>query len=79
MTLTKPALRTSLGDLHFSQAAWVAFNSPGIHEVDIQAFVRRWREEGHHTAVMKDRSSARAREVLDRKAAEHKPSFLCKA
>ena len=34
MTLTKPALRSSLGDLHFKQAAWVAFNSPGVHEVE---------------------------------------------
>ena len=35
MTLTKPALRSSLGDEHFKQACWVAFNSPGFHEVDV--------------------------------------------
>ena len=76
MTLTKPALRASLEPPHFRQAAWVAFNSPPIHEVDVQAFVRAWREEGHLAAVMKDDSGARAREVLERKAREHKPSFL---
>ena len=63
MTLTKPALRTSLGDLHFKQACWVAFNSPGFHEVDIDAFVHRWRADGHLSAVMKDQGSAeRAKE-----------------
>ena len=31
MTLTKPALRSTLGDLHFQQACWIAFNSPGFH------------------------------------------------
>ena len=35
MTLTKPALRSSLGDNHFKQACWVAFNSPGFHELDM--------------------------------------------
>ena len=57
-------------------AAWVAFNSPGFHEVDIQAIVRRWRMDGHLSAVMKDRDATRAQEVLERKRAEHKPSFL---
>ena len=57
----------------------MAFNSPGFHEVDIQAFVRRWRADGHLSALMKDRSAERAREVLERKAAEHKTSFLGKA
>ena len=76
MTLTKPALRSSLGPLHFKQACWVAFNSPGFHEVDIQAFVRRWRADGHLSALMKHRDAERAREVLERKAAEHKTSFL---
>ena len=37
MTLTKPALRSSLGKEHFKQACWVAFNSPGFHELDIMA------------------------------------------
>ena len=76
MTLTKPALRSSLGNDHFKQAAWVAFNSPPIHEVDIQAFVRRWRADGHLSAVMKDEGAVRANEVLERKRAQHKPSFL---
>jgi len=76
MTLTKPALRSSLGDLHFKQACWVAFTSPGFHEVDIQAFVRRWKADGHLSAVMKDSGAERAKEVLERKAREHKPSFL---
>ena len=79
MTLTKPALRSSLGDEHFKQACWVAFNSPSFHEVDLDAFVRRWRAEGHLSAVMKDRDAPSARQVLERKAAEHKVSFLCKA
>ena len=79
MTLTKPALRSSLGDLHFKQACWVAFNSPSFHEVDIQAFVRRWLADGHLSAVMKDNAAERAKEVLNRKRREHKPSFLCKA
>ena len=52
MTLTKPALRMSLGNTHFKQAVWVAFNSPGFHEVDILAFVRRWMADGHLAAVM---------------------------
>ena len=76
MTLTKPALRTSLGNEHFKRAAWVAFNSPPIHEVNVMAFVRRWKDEGHRAAMMKDEGAARAREVLERKGAEHKPSFL---
>jgi len=33
MTLTKPALRSSLGDLHFKQACWVAYNSPGFRSM----------------------------------------------
>ena len=61
MTLTKPALRSSLGNDHFKQAAWVAFNSPPIHEVDIQTFVRRWRADGHLSAVMKDERKCTAR------------------
>ena len=78
MTLTKPALRSSLGNTHFKQAAWVAFNSPGFHEIDIMALVKRWKADGHLSAVMKDAwSSPRAREVLERKAREHKVSFLC--
>ena len=70
------ALRSSLGDLHFKQACWVALTSPGFHEVDIQAFVRRWKADGHLSAVMKDSGAERAKEVLERKAREHKPSFL---
>ena len=49
--------------------------SGGIQE-DIQAFVRRWRADGHLSAVMKDEGAARAQEVLSRKRAEHKASFL---
>ena len=44
--------------------------------VDIQAFVRRWKADGHLSAVMKDEGALRAKEVLERKAREHKPSFL---
>ena len=76
MTLTKPALRSSLGNKHFKQAAWVAFNSPGFHEIDIMALVRRWKADGHLSAVMKDASGPRAKEVLERKGREHKVSFL---
>ena len=66
-------------DLHFKQAVWVAFNSPGVHEVDINAFVRRWRTDGHLSAIMRDQGAERAKEVLERKACEHKPSFLAVA
>ena len=76
MTLTKPALRSSLGDLHFKQACWVAFNSPPFHEVDMMPFVKRWMADGHLSAVMKDEGALRANEVLERKRAEHKVSFL---
>ena len=83
MTLTKPALRTSLGDLHFSQAAWVAFNSPPIHMRLILrplCDARWWMATIDHAAVMKDggaaHGAARACEVLERKGAEHKPSFV---
>ena len=76
MTLTKPALRSSLGNVHFKQAAWVAFNSPGFHEIDVMALVRRWKADGHLSAVMKDASGPRAKEVLERKAQEHKVSLL---
>ena len=76
MALTKPALRSSLGDEHFKQACWVAFNSPGFHELDIGAFVKRWKADGHLSAVMKDLAAVRTREVLERKAQEHKVSFL---
>ena len=75
MTLTKTKLRTSLGDEHFKECVWVAYNSPGIHEVDLQAFVQRWRLDGHLSAMMSD-GAERAREVLDRKARERKHSFL---
>ena len=34
------------------------------------------RADGHLSALMKDRDAERAREVLERKAAEHKTSFL---
>ena len=60
MTLTKPALRSSLGDVRFKQACWIAFSSPGFHEVDIQAFVRRLKADGHLSAVMKDEGALRA-------------------
>ena len=66
----------ALGDDHFKQAAWVAHNSPGVHEVDIQALVRRWREDGHLSAVMQDEGALRAGEVLQRKQREHKPTPL---
>ena len=32
--------------------------------------------DGHLSAMMKDRDAERAQQVLERKAAEHKPSFL---
>ena len=43
-----------------------------------EALVRRWKADGHLSAMMKDRDAERARQVLERtcKAAEHKPSFL---
>ena len=44
------------------------FNSPGFHEVDVMAFVKRWKANGHLAAVMKDQGAIRAREVLERKA-----------
>ena len=59
MTLTKPQLRMSLGNTHFKQAAWVAFNSPGFHEIDVMALVKRWKADGHLSAVMKDASGPR--------------------
>ena len=73
---TKPALRSSLGDEHFKQACWVAFNSPPFHEVDVMPFVKRWKADGHLSAVMKDDGALRAQQVLERKRAEHKISFL---
>ena len=73
-----PAL-VPIGDLHFQQACWVAFSSPGFHEVDIQVFVQRWKANGHLSAVMKDEGAVRAKEVIERKAREHKPSFLAVA
>ena len=47
----------------------------GFHQLDVMAFVRRWMADGHLSAVTKG-AGARAREVLDRKASEHKVSFL---
>jgi hypothetical protein len=67
---------SSLRNIHFKQAAWVAFNSPGFHEIDIMALVERWKADGHLLALMKDASGPRAKEVLERKAREHKVSFL---
>ena len=78
MTLTKTKLRSSLSDEHFEQSVWVAYNSPGIHEVDLQAFVERWRLDGHLSATMSG-GGERAREVLDRKARERKHTFLAMA
>ena len=40
------------------------------------ALVKRWKADGHLSAVMKDGTGARAKEVLERKAREHKVSFL---
>ena len=40
------------------------------------AFVKRWEADGHLSAVMKDATGPRANEVLERKAKEHKVSFL---
>ena len=54
----------------------MAFNSPHFHEVDIMRFVKRWKASGHLSAVMKDAGALRAKEVLERKRAEHKISFL---
>ena len=60
----------------------VAFDSPGFHEVDIMAFVKRWKADGHLSAVMKDATGPHANEVLKCKAKvqgalkEHKVSFL---
>ena len=76
MTLTKPTLRSSHGSEHFKQAAWVAHNSPGFHEVDVMAFIKRWKDDGNLSAIMKDVTGRRAREVLERKAEEHKVTFL---
>ena len=71
------ACRLHLGE-HFEQLVWVAYNSPGIHEVDLQAFVDRWRLDGHLSAMMSG-GGERAREVLDRKAQERKHTFLAMA
>ena len=63
MTLTKPALRSSLGNTHFNQAGSlgrVVFNSPGFHEIDIMALVKRWKADGHLSAVMRNAGAARA-------------------
>ena len=67
MTLTKPSqlgrcARLSVTRTHFKQAVWVAFNSPGFHEIDIMALVKRWKADGHLSAVMKDSSGPRAKE-----------------
>ena len=43
---------------------------------DIMALVKRWKADGHLSAVMKDASGPRAKEVLERKAREHTVSFL---
>ena len=75
-TMTLSRRRSSLGPDHFKQACWVAFNSPGFHEIDVMALVRRWKADGHLSAVMKDASGPRAKEVLERKAQEHKVSLL---
>jgi hypothetical protein len=37
---------------------------------------KRWKADGHLSAVMKDSGAVRARQVLERKAQEHKVSFL---
>ena len=38
--------------------------------------VKRWKADGHLSAVMKDAGGPRAKEELERKAHEHKVSFL---
>ena len=38
--------------------------------------MRGWRADGHLSAVMKDQGAEQAKEVLERKARDHKPSFL---
>lgn len=54
----------------------MAHNSPGFHQVDVMAFVKRWKDDGNLSAIMKDATGPRAREVLERKAKEHKVTFL---
>ena len=79
MTLTKPTLRSSLGNEHFNVQAGslrVAHNSPGFHQVDVMACVKRGKDDGNLSAIMKDATGPRAREVLERKAKEHKVTFL---
>jgi hypothetical protein len=39
-------------------------------------FTKRWIADGHLTAVMKDKGAERAKEVLNRKVREHKPTEL---
>ena len=38
----------------------VAFNSPGFHEIDVMALVKRWKNIGGLSAVMKDASGPHA-------------------
>ena len=40
------------------------------------AFVKRWKSDGHLSAIMKDATGPRANQVLERKANEHKVTFL---
>ena len=40
----------------------MAFNSPGFHEIDVMALVKRWKADGHLSAVMKDASGPRAKD-----------------
>lgn len=80
MNLMKPCSRASLGDKHFAMSVFVAYNAPELHDIDFNRLVRCW-EARHKRRILAvqlsvDKANQREREVLTRRASEHKHTFV---
>jgi len=77
MNLMKTSARASLGDEHFEQSVFIAYNAPRTHDINITKLVLEW-EKKHHLALQKDsrRTGARSLEVISRMKNKHKVTFL---
>jgi hypothetical protein len=53
INLTKTKGRTDLGDETFDSLVFNTFNMPHLHEMDFEAFVKRWSDEGHQMGTTK--------------------------
>jgi len=74
MTLTKPPERGSLGDDNFKMLVWISYNSPPVHEINFEKYLKIWTAEKHQLALFKEEGGEQR--VLTRKSLEHKHTIL---